>query len=101
MRIGTAITPVAHRFMWGFISGLELFTRPPKPPLALLIIFDRLEEVALAEVRPEHLCKIELGVRHLPEEKIADPVFTAGPDKQIRIREPCGIEVVGKKFLGR
>ena len=39
----------------------------------------------LAEVRPQRVDENQLRVGTLPEEKVADPLFAAGPDEKIRI----------------
>src|SRR5712692_7481627 len=55
--------------------------------LALLKFQDRLEEMALAEVRPESRSDPDLGVRDLPQQEVGDAHLPARADEQIRIRQ--------------
>jgi hypothetical protein len=53
----------------------------PVAPLALLIVNQSREEVSLAEVRPQRLSYVYLGVRDLPEQEVADAHLAACPDQ--------------------
>src|SRR6266508_4125463 len=52
------------------------------------------EEVDLAERGPVGVAEIELGVGALPEQEVRHPLFAAGPDDQIWVGLPGGVEVV-------
>src|SRR6185437_287949 len=54
-------------------------------PLAPAIISYRLFEVHLPEIRPQRRGKHELRIGALPQQEVADPLFAAGPDQQIRV----------------
>ena len=70
----------------------QLVLRQSEPSLPPLVIQDRRQKVPLFEIRPEGIGEIELGIRRLPEEKIADSPFTACADNQVRVRQSSGIE---------
>src|SRR5207253_1978791 len=72
---------------------------PTVPPLALLIRKDRLEQVAAAEVGPERLGDVDLGVGDLPEQVVADAHLAARPNQQIWIRLPRGVEEARELLL--
>src|SRR5690348_15234365 len=50
----------------------ELLARAAEPALALGVPRDREVELARVEVGPERVGEVELGVRELPEQEIAD-----------------------------
>src|SRR5581483_4575738 len=54
-------------------------------PLARLVGTQRLHELALAEVGPQGLCEVELGVGQLVQEKVRDALLARGPDQQVGI----------------
>src|SRR5687768_5298211 len=56
-----------------------------EPPLALLVVPDRLEQVLAAEVGPEHGREPELGVGRLPHQEVRDAHLPRGTDEQIRV----------------
>src|SRR5262249_20859982 len=60
----------------------------------------RLLEVGGREVRPQALGEIELGVRQLPEKKIADAVLATGTDVEGGVGEPRERQCPGKARLG-
>src|SRR5579859_5721969 len=59
-------------------------------PLARLIGGDRTEQIALAEVGPQRVGEIELGVGELVQEEVRDAKFAGGADHQVRIGHPTG-----------
>ena len=44
-----------------------------------------------AEVRPERLARVELGVGRLPDQEVGEALLAAGPDDEVRVRagRPC------------
>src|SRR5687768_10979670 len=53
--------------------------------LARLEVDDGFEEMAAAEVRPEHLGHVDLGVGDLPEQEVRHAQLAAGADEQVGI----------------
>lgn len=51
-----------------------------KTPFATLIIQNSIVEIFFPEVRPKYIGEIQFGVSGLPQEVIADSVFSAGSD---------------------
>src|SRR5262245_60800335 len=65
-------------------DGLRIGAHDPAvAALALLIIDDGLQELSLAEVRPERLGHPDLGVGDLPEQEVADAQLTGGANQQV------------------
>src|SRR5439155_1275276 len=79
---------------------LHLSGRPAEATLALLIESQRLEELALAEIRPERVGDVDLRVGDLPEEEVAEAHLAAGPDEQVGIRDARGAEVAADDGRG-
>ncbi len=79
--------------------SLNLLLGQTKPTVPLLITEQGFQELLLAKIRPEGLGKIQFRVGQLPQEKIADPVFPAGPDQEIRIRHIFGVKLLAKNFM--
>ncbi len=65
----------------------EASASPPYRRSRFLIINNRGEQVGAAEVRPQGFGHVNFGVSDLPEQKIADPHFTARANEQIGIRQ--------------
>src|SRR5262245_28997114 len=68
-------------------------------PLALLVRENRFEQVPASEVGPERLGYVDLRVRDLPQQVVADAHFAARANQQIRIRLTRGVEEAGKTLL--
>src|SRR6266550_1142426 len=51
--------------------------------LARLEVDDGLEQVAAAEIGPEHFGDVNLGVRDLPQQEIRDAQLAAGADQKV------------------
>ena len=67
--------------------------------LPMLVVEDRLVEIALTEVGPKEIHEAELRVGQLPEQEVADPLFATGTDEQVGIRYiPC-YKIVAHGFL--
>src|SRR6185369_523132 len=47
----------------------------------------RILQAALVEVRPEYVAEDQFAIGQLPEQKIADTLFAAGPDEKIDRRQ--------------
>ena len=67
-------------------------TRRTVAPLALLELGHRAFKLMFGKVRPQGIGEHELGVRQLPQKKVAEPLFAAGPDQEIGIRHIGGFE---------
>src|SRR5450759_1626423 len=65
--------------------GPQLFAGPAEAALALLIGSDGCGECFAIEVRPQQVGEIELRIGKLPQQKVADSMFAAGADEQIRL----------------
>src|SRR3990172_3622791 len=77
--------------------GGSAIGRATEPPLPLLELNDRGEEVIASEVGPQDIREVELGVRRLPEQEIGKPLLTAGPDDQVGIREIRRVQLGGER----
>src|SRR5512139_2314880 len=58
----------------------------PEAPLALLELVQRVEELRLAEIRPQRVREVDLGVRALPEEKVRDAHLATGAHEEVGVR---------------
>src|SRR5258708_38473705 len=58
---------------------------------APLVRGDGLIEVRIGEIGPERLGAVELRVRRLPEQEIAESHFAGGADHQFRIGQPPAV----------
>src|SRR2546425_6393247 len=67
--------------------------------VALLVGDDGFEQMAPAEVGPERLGDPDLGIRDLPEQKVAHAHLAARADQQIGIGLPGGVEEVAETPL--
>src|SRR5204862_455420 len=68
-------------------------------PLALLVREHGLEQVAAPEVRPQCFGDVNLGVRDLPEQVIADAHFAARANQEVGVRLPRGVQETRKALL--
>src|ERR1700682_747837 len=48
---------------------------------------DRLDQVLLAEIRPQRLGEVKLRVRGLPDKEVGDALLAGGADDQFRIEK--------------
>ena len=60
--------------------------------VALLIIEDGGEQIGSLKIRPKRLGDINLGVRNLPQKKIADAHLAGGAYQKIRFGHACGVQ---------
>ena len=67
--------------------------------LPALVIEQRSGERYFVEIRPEHIGDVQLGVGQLPEQEVADALFAAGANQQVRINLPGSEELIGKLVL--
>src|SRR5437879_1859671 len=65
----------------------------PKTAHAPLVRAQRLVEVGSAEIRPQRLRTVKLGVGRLPEQEVAESHLAGRPDDQVRIGEPASVQV--------
>src|SRR5262245_41917644 len=56
-----------------------------KSALPLLIMGERLEELALTEIGPQRVGDVDLAIRALPQKEVGDPHLAAGADEQIGV----------------
>src|SRR5208283_4895733 len=84
--------PVAMRSLSiGF--GRELCGGLAEAPFTLGEELERRIEMHRCEFGPQHLGEVHFGVREIPQQEVADALFTAGADQKVRIgnvgeREP-------------
>ena len=64
----------------------------PEAAFALTEVERGLSQVIRTEIWPKYRREVELGVRRLPDQKIAHPDFARGADDQVRIGHFAGIE---------
>ena len=65
----------------------------PEATLSLLIARNGAQKIDLQKGGPINVGEVELAVGALPQKGIPTGAFAAGPDDQIRIGQPCGVEV--------
>lgn len=70
-----------------------------KAPVAPLKLRQRRVHVALGKVRPEHIGEIELGIRALPGQEVAQALLAARADDEVGIRNAAGIQVAADELL--
>jgi len=63
------------------------------------VLLERLEELRLAEIGPQHVREGELGIGRLPEKEVADAELPAGADDEVGIGNPRGVEAGGEDLL--
>ena len=72
---------------------------PAVPPLALLEVHHRLQQVLAAEIGPQDVGHPDLGIRDLPEQEVRDAHLAARADQQIRIRLARRVKETGELIL--
>ena len=65
----------------------------------LLVVDHRFEQVAAPEIRPQHVGDVDLRVRDLPEQEVADAHLAARADEQVGIGLAGGVEQVAEPLL--
>src|SRR4051812_356909 len=63
---------------------------PTEPAIARLKCCDGFEEIVFAEVRPETIGEVQLGVRSAPQEEVRDALLTAGADEEVDVPDRHG-----------
>src|SRR5512137_389471 len=59
-------------------------------------------ERGIVEVGPERVAEIELRIRQVPEQEIADALLATGADEQIRFGRACQLHLLSKQgFVDR
>src|SRR5450631_661416 len=76
----------------------ELVAGLAETSLAGLEIGQRLAEFVDGEIGPVDLGEVRFGVGKLPEQEITDAHLAAGPDQEIRIRQPARIQVASENL---
>src|SRR4051812_40688005 len=70
----------------GGLRGGELLAGAPEAALAVLVRGDRFAEGLGAEIGPQRVGEIELGVRELPQQEVGDALLAARADEQVGLR---------------
>src|SRR5438067_9873626 len=71
----------------------------PEAPLAALEREHRLEQLASAEVGPQHARDVELRVRDLPQQEVRDPLLARRADEQVGVWTVGGVEPRGDRVV--
>ena len=79
-------------------SFLFLFIDFPESPMAAGIRCDSRIEIVAAEIGPVCRGEVEFAVCSLPEQEIAQTLFSAGADYQVGVGDSAGIEFAGYRF---
>src|SRR5262245_30298761 len=61
-----------------------------EPPFATVKVGDGSAQVLGAEVGPEYVEEIQLGIGRLPQQEVGQPLFAAGADEEIDVRLNTG-----------
>ena len=72
---------------------------PAVAPLALLVGQHGLEQVAAAEVRPQSVGDVDLGIGDLPQQVVADAHLAARPNHQVGVGLAAGVEEARERRL--
>src|SRR5690606_8625399 len=92
--IASGIATTAKRTRWVRLDAIVTSgADASEATIAALEIEDGVVELVAVEVRPEHRGHIQLGVRHLPEQEVADPHLATGANQQVGIGPLCCVEV--------
>src|SRR5688572_5889962 len=75
----------------------QLPRRETEPALAVREVRERGLELGQVELGPEAFAEVELRVREVPEQEIADAPLAAGADEEIRIRQAVERERFGEQ----
>src|SRR5688572_4445555 len=75
-------------------------SHPTEPARPALEVGERPIELERPEVRPQGPRDPELGVGDLPQQEVRHAHLTAGPDEQVRIGDPVGVERAADVGLG-
>jgi hypothetical protein len=62
-----------------------LLSNSSKAPVAARVLGERLLQPLLAEIRPKTIDKVQLSVRALPQQEVAQAFLTARSDQEINI----------------
>ena len=77
------------------IKNMWITTSDPSvSAFPLLVVFEYLVKLFLAEIRPVGGRDIYFSIGDLPQQEIADAHLPAGPDQQVRIRYALGIKML-------
>src|SRR6266704_6791101 len=68
-------------------------------PLPHLVRPHGAEEVDLPEARPIYVDEIQFGIGELPQEEVRDPLLSARPEHEVRIREVGRVEALREELL--
>src|SRR5262249_13856834 len=73
----------------------------PKAALPELIAADRPQQIDFPEFRPMHVGEVELAMHAMPHHETGKPDLATGPDDEIRIGQPGGIEIATYGLRGQ
>src|SRR5689334_11968416 len=103
---GSSATAVTTRVsstlssLLGGLRGVELLAGAAEAALAALVRRDRLAEGLGAEVGPERVGEVELGVRELPQQEVGDALLAAGADEEVWLGREGHRQALGEALLG-
>ena len=60
---------------------------------------NRVFQILRAKFGPEHRAEIQLGIRRLPNQEIAESILAGGSDDEVGIREMGGVEIAGDEGI--
>lgn len=80
------------------VSFLFLFIDFPESPMTAGIRCDSRIEIVAAEIGPVCRGEVEFAVCSLPEQEVAQTLFSAGADYQVGVGDSAGIEFAGYRF---
>ena len=80
-------------------AGDHLRRQPPETSISALEIEDGITEIGGTEIGPIRRRNPQLGVSQLPKKEIAQAVFTACANQQIRVRHFCGVQMLCEHFF--
>src|SRR5438132_9413865 len=76
---------------------LRKAAEPSDPPAELR---EGLEQLLAPEVGPAYRCRIVLGIRRLPQEKVAEAHLATRADHQVELGQTRGVQVLVDQLLG-
>src|SRR5687768_17551780 len=82
----------------GALRLLELLAGATEAPLAAAVGCDRRIQRRAVEIGPERVGEVQLGVRELPQQEVADALLAPGADEEVGLRRVAHGKV-GRKLL--
>src|SRR5687768_11580399 len=82
------------------LGGHELLAGAAEASLAAAIGGEGLLQRGGAEIGPQGVGEVELGVRELPEQEVGDALLAAGADEEVRLRRVGHRQARGEALFG-